>query len=123
MVTGFITDFMFTILTCLPKLHAFLFSHLPPCLPMLRRCIGCYGYAKALVMLQLRRCPTLFNIYFSSQTFGGTRSEKVKKQSTKLWLDPRAVRVIRKIGSGTEISSTILYPFVRYYYRHTPYIY
>ena len=92
MVTGFINGFMFTILTCLPKLQPFLFLPLLPCLPMLPKCIGCYGYAKALFVLQLRRCPTLFNIYFSSQTFGGTRSEKVKKQSTKLWLDPGAVR-------------------------------
>ena len=51
----------------------------------------------------------LFNIYFSSQTSVGTRSEKVKKQSTKLRLDPRAFRIefVRKSGSGIEFSSTI----------------
>jgi hypothetical protein len=71
--------------------------------------IGCYGYANSLFVLQLRRCPTLFNIYFSSQTFGGTRSEKVKKQSTKRWLAPGAVRVefVRKSVFETEFSPTI----------------
>ena len=115
MVTGFITNFMFTILTCLPKLQLFLFSPLPPCLPMLPKCIGCYGYTKALVVSQLRRCPTLFNIYFACQTFGGTRSEKVKKQSAELWLDPRAVRVefVRKSGSGAEFSPSIFMLFSR----------
>jgi len=48
-------------------------------------------------------------IYLSSQTFGGTRSEEVKKQSTKVWLDPGAVRVefVRKSGSGKEFFPTI----------------
>jgi hypothetical protein len=90
-------------------LQPLIFLPLLPCLPMLPKCFDCYGYAKTLVVLQLQRCPTLFNIYFYSQIFGGTQSEKVRKQSTKFWLDPGAVRVefVIKSVSGRELPPTI----------------